>query len=913
MKKTLLAVLFGLMLGCAEKTSEQHMEAARQHIEQENIEAAVLELKNAIQLAPNSAEARFELGSLYLQQNNFEGAEKELNRALEYGYSATKVIPMLSKAYKKTGAYAALSEIDHDEVGLSAVEQAEVSFFKVQSLLQLEKLDEAKELIGEIEQLDTRSVYKSLASAYLPIMDKDFETALTLVEAAREQAPLNADLLKLQGQLLLQLGRAPQAIEVYQSYVRQYPDDSQTLFVLANLMIDSGLTEEAEPMVDKLLEISAENALLNQLKATVLASRDDQKNAQIFAEKSILNGRNDPVVRLIAGFAAYQNQDFEAANRHLSFIASSLPDGHPGLKILAASQLQTGQSSEAGDVLGRLEQITEQDAMLFSKTGYELIRSGNFKQAKEVVERTSFISRSAEDLTRLGVLKLSLNDIQGIVNLEEAVEQAPEMVSARSTLASAYLMSNQLDKAAQLAEEWKQTLPDDTRAYMLAGEVLAKQDKLELAKAEYSKVLEMDSGNTLAKLALVNIAMRQGNSTAAETGLAEVLNLEPLSVPALATHYAFYSQKDAPEIAIRPTIDAVAANPDNQSVAVLLSRMHMAQRNWQDSLNVLSKFTADENSPADFLQVKGQALLRANQIADANLHYDKWLEMYPGSKPAVLGKLLLLDSQNKFADGLALSEAFLEKRDDQQMHLLNTHFLIMSGEYKKGRQAYDVLPDNVKDLPFVKGFAAKLLLSEGQPEDAVPFAKAAYDNIQNSRNLIVMISALELSGDETQSFSLLQQHVEQRPNDVAAKMLLAERQISNNQSGAITTYEESLKLNPNNFVVLNNLAYLYMEEGRLDEAKVHASKAVEIRPENAAALDTLAQILVAQEDLEGALTYYDRAVDDEMRNEEIFLNYIETLLAADKARVAQRRLESRELTDEGSKLRLAELKKKYGI
>ncbi len=913
MKKTLLAVLFGLMLGCAEKTSEQHMEAARQHLEQNNIEAAVLELKNAVQLDPNSAQARFELGSVYLQQKNFEGAEKELNRALEYGYEATKVIPMLSKAYKQTGAYAALSEIDHDEAGLSEVEQAEVSFFKIQSLLQLEKIEEAKALIEEVNQLDTRTVYKSLALAYLPLLDKDFESALSALEIAREQSPLNADVLKLQGQLLLQLGRTPEAIEVYQNYTRQYPEDSQTLFVLANIMIESGMTEEAEPIVDGLLEISAENAFLNQLKATVLASRNDHKNAQVFAEKSILNGRNDPVVRLIAGFAAYQNDDFEAANRHLSYIASSLPDGHPGLKLLAASQLQIGQSSEAGDVLSRLEQVTEQDALLFSKTGYELIRSGNFKQAKEVVERTSFISRSAEDLTRLGVLKLSLNDVQGIVNLEEAVEQAPDMVSAKSTLASAYLLSNQLDKAADLADEWKRTIPDDASAYMLAGEVLVKQGKLEAAKGEYNKVLGMDADNTLAKLALVNIDMRQGNASSAETNLAEVLKSSPQSVPALATHYALYSQKNSPELAIKPAVDALASNPDNQALAVLLARMHMAQRSWPKALETLSNFPIDASSSANLLQVKGQALLRANKVAEANEHYDKWLELTPAAKPAILGKLLLLDSQNKFSDGLALSESFLDKRDDQQMNLLHTHFLIMSGEYKKGRQSYEALPDNVKELPFVKGFVAKLLLAEGNPEQALPFAKASYENIQNSRNLIILISALELSGDETQSMALLEKHVEQKPNDVAAKMLLAERQISDNQSDAITTYEESLKLNPDNFVVLNNLAYLYKEEGRLDEAKQHATRAVDIRPENAAALDTLAQILVAQEDLEGALSYYDRAVDDKMRNEEIFLNYIETLLAAKKTRIAQRRLESREMNDEASKLRVAELKQKYGI
>lgn len=913
MKKTLLVITLGLLISCSQKSSEEHLAAAKQYIEQNNIEAAVVELKNAVQLDPKSANARFELGKVYLAQKDFEGAEKELNRAMEYGYSAGEVIPLISKAYKRTGAYAALSELDHKEKGLTPVEEAEVGFFKLQSLVQLDKQEEARALIEELQQLDTQSVYKSLSAVYVPILDKDYQKAQEMMASAKKQSPLNADVLRLQGQLHLQLGNRNDAADVYQQFVTQYPEDNQTLFVLAKLLVDNGKLKEAEPHVDKLLEIGPDNGLLNQLKATILAAREDHKEAQVFAEKSITNGRTDPVVRLLAGFSAYQNKDYEGANRHLSYIASSLPDGHPGLKLLAASQLQIGQSEEAGDILGRIGQVSEDDAMLFSKTGYELIRSGNYKQAKELVERTSDISRSADDLTRLGVLQLSLNDVQGIVNLEEAVEQAPQMVSAKSTLATAYLATNQLDKAGQLAVEWKQSLPDDVNGYMLAGEVLVKQSKYVEAKAEYNKVLQLEPDHTLAQLALVNIDLNQGNNAVAEAALGEILKKDPASVPALATFYIVKRKQDKHEEGLEPVIAALAASPQNEALAVLLGRMYLSVKDWDNALSALSNIEPGPESSAEFFDAKGQALLRSNKVNDAEAHYDTWLSLFPSAKQAVLGKLLLLDSQNKFSQGLDLSKAFLAKRDDIQLDLLNTHFLIMTGDYKQAREAYDRTPDKLLELPFVKGFEAKLLLSEGKAADALPFAKAAYEGLPNSRNLIVYLNALELTGQDKQGFDLLQNHVQQKPTDLAAKMLLAERQISSDENQAIATYEDSLTLNPNNFVVLNNLAYLYMQGDRLDEAKQHALKAVEIRPENAAALDTLAQILVAQNDYEAALVYYDRAINDEMKNEEIYLNYIETLLVAEKSRLARRYLKQRTLKDEASKIRLSQLKEKYGM
>ena len=96
--------------------------------------------------------------------------------------------------------------------------------------------------------------------------------------------------------------------------------------------------------------------MLNQLKATILAAKENSEDAQVYAEKSIMSGRSDPVVRLIAGYSAYKNGDFEAATRHLSYIASSLPDNHPGLKILAASQLEIHQPASEGGGLELLHQ-----------------------------------------------------------------------------------------------------------------------------------------------------------------------------------------------------------------------------------------------------------------------------------------------------------------------------------------------------------------------------------------------------------------------------------------------------------------------------------------------------------------------------------------------------------------------------
>lgn len=68
-----------------------------------------------------------------------------------------------------------------------------------------------------------------------------------------------------------------------------------------------------------------------------------------------------------------------------------------------------------------------------------------------------------------------------------------------------------------------------------------------------------------------------------------------------------------------------------------------------------------------------------------------------------------------------------------------------------------------------------------------------------------------------------------------------------NRVEAIKAYEEALRLNDNQPEVLNNLAWLYLSEGRkLREAENYAGKALEIEPDTPEYLDTLGLILMKE-------------------------------------------------------------------
>jgi thioredoxin-like negative regulator of GroEL len=70
---------------------------------------------------------------------------------------------------------------------------------------------------------------------------------------------------------------------------------------------------------------------------------------------------------------------------------------------------------------------------------------------------------------------------------------------------------------------------------------------------------------------------------------------------------------------------------------------------------------------------------------------------------------------------------------------------------------------------------------------------------------------------------------------------------------------------------------------------------------------------VKQGNTEDAVETYSGVMNQEVDNEEIFLNYVEALLLNGSKEIAKRRITERALEQEKSKQRLASLKAKFSI
>ena len=83
-----------LLVGCSDKP-EKLVASAKQSLAKHDRNAAIIQLKNALQEKPDMAEARLLLGKALLEQGDVAAAEKELRRALELKAPDDQVAPSL--------------------------------------------------------------------------------------------------------------------------------------------------------------------------------------------------------------------------------------------------------------------------------------------------------------------------------------------------------------------------------------------------------------------------------------------------------------------------------------------------------------------------------------------------------------------------------------------------------------------------------------------------------------------------------------------------------------------------------------------------------------------------------------------------------------------------------------------------
>ena len=93
-----VALLTSLLASCGGDKPDSLIASGKDFLAKNNINAAIIQFKNALQQNPDLGEARFLLGKALLDGGDPRGAEVELRKAYNLEFSPDLTIPVLAKA-----------------------------------------------------------------------------------------------------------------------------------------------------------------------------------------------------------------------------------------------------------------------------------------------------------------------------------------------------------------------------------------------------------------------------------------------------------------------------------------------------------------------------------------------------------------------------------------------------------------------------------------------------------------------------------------------------------------------------------------------------------------------------------------------------------------------------------------------
>jgi putative PEP-CTERM system TPR-repeat lipoprotein len=569
---------------------------------------------------------------------------------------------------------------------------------------------------------------------------------------------------------------------------------------------------------------------------------------------------------------------------------------------------------DANAVLSRVDDTVADQLLLFPRASYGLIKDGDTEAAKEMIKQVESTGNSPEDLIRIGALKLSLNDLDGISDLEQALMKAPESFDAKSTLAGAYIVTKQVDKGMALAKKWQKEQPTIIEGYLLEADMLGMQNKLSEAAEAVNKAGVIDPTNTFVRLASIRLDMAMENYEQGLPKVESLLSEEPNNVNALASYYKITSELGDASKAIEKIQNASRNNLENESLTILFASVLVTDKNFDMALSELNRIDASRFTLSTFWKLKGSALYNTSNLAGLYAHYIKWVSIYPDKLEPTLGLFHVLDLQRDFIQAAEVAKEFLGNRDRIEVRMLSAYFLALSGEKIEARKALNKIDANYQNAPFTRGIRARISLMEGSiDQEIVEDAKIAYLTTKSFDNLALYVQTLDNSDQASLALPIIKQHLVDFSGDFRSKALYAERQASNDSASSLATYEELLIRFPSNPGFLNNAGYLHFKANNIEKALEYSVKANQLDPTNLDYADTYAQILLRQGETAKAVEVYNLAITDSVSQQEIILNYIEALFKNSNELAAKRRIQQfkSKLISQKSKDRLFDLQVKY--
>jgi cellulose synthase operon protein C len=810
------------------KESSAFVKDAEQYFASGNLEAAEIELKNAVRQSPKDPAIHLRLAEVYLRLGDAASAEREARAVRELNADEADYLPIFADALVSQKKFKDLFELI-EPADRNPVLESKVRTALGTAAAGLHYDEKAEAFLRDAIRLDPSAVEPGIQLARF-LNGSKREAAERVINDAIAANPQSAELRRVKGEMLWSHGDSNAAVHLFDEALKIDPSYPLAHLSRANVNVARGEFKAADEDLDPLLQAIPDNFTANYLRALEQVKQQQYVAADRTLERISSNFPAFPAGYFLRAVTKLALGQLEFGEGLLETYLNRVSRDPEATRLIATAALQQHGAPRAIDYLTSLVDKLPSDSKTLTLLGNAYMADGKPELALKQFEKAAALDPENKKIkTRVAIAEIGSDQgPRGLEELERVFADEAGAAVAGPTLVLAELHAGHVDKAAEVAASLIKRDVDNPLYQRLLGKVRVAQRDDDGAETAFRTVLPRSREFAAASRDLAELYARTARNGDAKKVYADLLLRKATDTTALLglSDIAIAEKKwsEAVDLLNR----ARAANKFDPTAALKLVHLYEQRRDWKSAKAVATELYALFPRNVNIVVALGWARLGSGDTNAAISAYKLAHQLTPNSVPIRSSYIALLKQAKYFREARdVLQEAVI--RDPQNASL------------KADLIRADVEVDGV----------------DGAVSRAREFAASEPDN-----NLYHLVSAelYEKAGRTGDAAALLEKALAARPSDDDLAVALARLYTRMGDFGkAETLLTGRLQADRDNIAAGSALAPLYLIAGRPDDAKKIYDAVLSRKPDDVAALIGLAYVAVAEQQWPQAMDYSKRA------------------------------------------------------
>ena len=642
----LLLALGAGAVACAkspERARREFVESGDRLAARKEYRQAIVQYRNALQHDPRFGEARVKLADTYVQAGDPQSALSEYVRAAD-------LLRDDMKAQMKAATF------------LLAAEQFEDARVRVARVLKKEpKNVDALVLLG-----------RALAGL------RDFEAALKQIEQAVELDAASAPAYATLGIIQAARGRQKDAEDAFRQAVATNPERADVHLALANFLWSGDRVGEAEASLRRAVDLEPGNSLANRALATFYLSTGRAPEAEHYLRAAAETDTNPAAPLKLALADYYVSVDRpDRATALLEKLAKSGPTRSAAGTRLAVLAYDNKSHAEGHRQIDSVLASHPREVSAIVVKARFLLQDGRTDEALEKVRGAVAIDpTSVPAHYLLGSIHRLRGDIRRAMGaFNDVLRLNPRVTSAQVELARLNLATGRTDVALTLSESAAQEVPEDGEVQLTLARSLLANGQVRRAEPIVRTLAARFPQSAAAVATLGHLQARKEEGTAARKSFARALDIDPVSMDAMAGMAALDIAENRPEAA-RARVDAFLERvPRSASAFVFGARIHGATGSWARAESLLKGAIDVDASNLEAFRLLGHLYASQNRLDAARDAFEAIANTRPEEVSAHTMVAMIHEMQGNIAEARQRYERIVRTDTDAAVACNNLAYI----------------------------------------------------------------------------------------------------------------------------------------------------------------------------------------------------------------------------------------------